>query len=380
MSTSLYKGGIHPSEYILPTDNGNNSASYTRDALTAGGSVSCSRLDSYLKAQEMVGQYDATKIHTIKNFSATEMSVFNRYGWLYPDDEMDVTQSYVFIVRPDLNILTPDNDFVKLNTQAARNPYFQYLNMTDPTLLLNLTQQVNADKTSHHFIPFLVDRVEAYHVPDYEIKINELSQPFTNFKTNYAGNANDSQSGSQFTITFREANGLRVLKLFHAWIEYMNCLSRGTFDPYDVYKYSKFESGALMLDYATSVYFMRVKPNMEIVYFHKQTGVFPKAAPHSNMSYNRGSQPGNTLDIEFVGGYPEVLSPYSMADFNFNSNVTDVQKIINSSASNYGYDLGANYTGGSWGTPLVGSPYIIQSSPSLGKRSKYYLGWLQAGT
>ena len=378
--SSLYTDGYHPSQITTQQDASGPTANYTRDLLTNSGGVSYSRLDTYLTSQQFVASgQNGVPTHSLKSFSATEMNVFNRYGWLYPDDEMDVTQGYVFMVRPDLNILTTDNDYVKINIQATRSAYFQYLNMTDPTLLLNLTQQMNADKTSHHFIPFLIDRVDAYHVPDYEIKINELTQPFTNFKTNYAGNANDSQSGAQFTITFREVANFRILKLFHAWVEYMNCISRGVFEPHDMYKYSKFSNGALMLDYATSVYFIRVKADMEIVYFHKQTGVFPKAVPHSNLSYNRGSQPGSTLDIEFVGGYPEVLSPYTMADFNFNSNVTDPQLVANYSASNYGYDEGLNFTGATWGVPLVGRPYIVQSKASLGIRSKYYLGWLQPG-
>ena len=259
---SLYEDGKHPSENIF-----GEGVQY-RERLLQNASIADSRLDVFNKRQSTGG----TGGDGTFNRDAFEMSVFNRYGWLYPDDELGSTQAYVFIVRPDLNILRTKQSAgsaIMLNAQAENHEYFRYIYSTDPTILWGLTQQfcTGDASNSHQFIPFLVDRVEEYSVPDYEIHVNEMTQPFTNFKTNYAGNSNDSLSGSTVSITFRETANLRVLKFFHAWIEYMNCLSRGLFEPRYEYKYSKLTDGALRLDYTTSIYFIRVKPNMEIVYF-----------------------------------------------------------------------------------------------------------------
>ena len=378
---SLYKNGIHPSEVTYGTSKpvGLN----YRDTLELNASIANSRLDVFNKRQGATASEMFNISGSYNNREAFEMSTFNRYGWLYPDEEFGATQAYVFMVRPDLNILKTNQtagDAIILNAQAQTHEYFRYICMTDPTILWGLTQQfcTGDAENKHQFVPFLLDRVEEYSIPDYEIHVNEMSQPFTNFKTNYAGNSNDSLSGSTVSITFRETANLRVLKYFHAWVEYMNCLSRGVFEPRYEYKYSKLTDGALKLDYATSVYFIRVKPNMEIVYFHKVTGLFPKGVPHSGMSYNRGDQPQNRVTIEFVGGYPEPLNTGNLYEFNMNSGVLDASVIRENSASNYGYDSGVNYTGGTWGQPLVGSPYIVQSVETAGNPCKYYLGWLNA--
>ena len=374
---SLYEDGKHPSENVF-----GEGVQY-RERLLQNASIADSRLDIFNKRQSVGGSESY-------NRDAFEMTVFNRYGWLYPEDELGSTQAYVFIVRPDLNILRNDQSAgsaIVLNTQAENHEYFRYIMDTDPTILWGLTQQfcTGDAEDSHHFIPFLLDRVEEYSVPDYEIHVNEMTQPFTNFKTNYAGNSNDSLSGSSVSITFRETANLRVLKYFHAWIEYMNCLSRGLFEPRYEYKYSKLTDGALRLDYTTSIYFIRVKPNMEIVYFHKQTGLFPKSVPHSGMSYNRGQQPENRVTVEFVGGYPEALNPGNLYEFNMNSGIlmnkdglSPANRVRYNTATNYGYDPGTNYTGGTWGQPLVGSPYIVQTVETAGNPCKYYLGWLNA--
>lgn len=369
---------IHPSDSYF--------VSQKRNELERNASIANSRLDVFDRRQSTQSTDDdqTTASNVVSTRSAFEMTTFNRYGWLYPDEELGTTQALVFIVRPDLNILKSNQvsgEAIVLNDQAMLNDYFRYVNMTDPTILWGLTQEyfIGSTTLKHMFVPFLLDRVEEYSVPDYEIKVNEITQPFTNFKTNYAGNSNDSLSGSNVSVTFRETSNFRILKYFHAWVEYMNCLSRGTFEPRREYKHSKFTSGALRLDYASSIYFMRVKPDMEIVYFHKQTGVFPKSVPHNQMAYNSGNhQPENRVTIEFVGGFPEAMSPNTMAEFNWNSGVTDVNTIKTiGTASNYGYDS-ENPTGGTWGQVLVGNPYIVHTNPTLGNPAKYYLGWLRS--
>lgn len=371
-----YKDNMHPSDSMFVSEK--------RDALEANASIANSRLDVFNQRQAgpSTNIDESMSYVDVSNRSAFEMTTFNRYGWLYPDEELGATMGLVFIVRPDLNILKADQtsgDAVVLNEQAAMNEYFRYINLTDPTILWGLTQEyfIGSSTLKHMFVPFLLDRVEEYSLPDYEIKVNEITQPFTNFKTNYAGNANDSLSGSTATVTFRETANLRVMKYFQAWVEYMNCISRGTFEPRYTYKHSKLTSGALRLDYATAIYFIRVKPNMEIVYFHKQTGLFPKSVTHNQMAYNRGQQAENRISIEFVGGYPEALSPNTMAEFNWNSGVTDVNLILNNSASDYGYDPDG-YTGGTWGQVLVGNPYIVKTVETIGNPCKYYLGWLRS--
>ena len=385
-STSRYLFGIHPSVFH------SDALTDSRYRLSADGSIANGRYSSWANAQaNEANKTNGTPYTSIvgDNIAYDEMGRFNRYGWLYPDDEVGPTNGLVFMTRPDLNIfqtgMGTGDPIGNMTYQCLANELFTYVAMTDPVILLGLTQSGGGGYYKHHFITFLTDRVEEYQIPDFSIKVNEISQPFTNFKVNYAGNANDSLSGSEFQITFRETSNFRILKFFQTWVEYMNNLARGVFNPKDEYRRSSLEVGAQIMDYCSSVYFIRVKPDNEIVYFHKQTGAFPKGVPHNVQSYNRGSNIDNKITIEFAGGFPEPLTPVTLGEFNYNSQVFDMSEVENNVAKDYGMGQGINafedpdYTGSTWGPPLVKRPVILQVGPgSSGNGAcKYYLQWLR---
>ena len=283
-----------------------------------------------------------------------EGNTFNRYNWIYPDDELSNLISYVFIVRPDLNIIKPTSGTagIELTKSCAADSYFQSLRLTDPELLRNTC--VNYSGYNHDFINFLLDRVEDYQIPDWGVTTQEITQPFTNFKTQYAGNANDSLSAREFSITFRENADLGVTKFFTAWVRYMNGVVMDRFETKPEYQQSRFINGAPIIDYATSVYLLKTKPDgSEIVYFHKSTGAFPTTVPHSNWSYNKGeSKEESRITIAFSGGFPEPLNPQILGEFNYNSRIYN----MNSFGGSYASPVSSV---ANWGSPIVGKPYIL---------------------
>lgn len=342
-----YVGGIHPSDLI----EYNSSKNINRCLVEMGLNSSYSRHDT-------VGG----------DSCQSEMATFNRYGVLFADDEASSTLGYVFMVRPDLNIIkSASQGDITLTEQMRTDVGMAIYAATDPTLLLNLTQN-STGGYSHQFMPLLYDRVDEFQITPIELHTHEMTQPFSNFKTVYAGNANNSLSQCQFSIGFRETSDLRVTKLFHVWISYINGITLNLFAPKDEYLKSRWTHGAQVIDYATSIYFIRTKPDGEIIFFHKITGAFPTNVPCDQQSYNRGGQTDNKIQVNFAGGFPESLNPLTLREFNENS----LGK--NFALGELAKDYDPYYSGASdSGDIFTSSPAIFVYNGS--GRKRFFLSW-----
>lgn len=295
------------------------------------------------------------------DISGGSIDAFNRYRMIFPGDEIDSLIKFVFIVKPDLNIYQA----------IEEDPYFSQLAKTHPDVICNLTYNPPSNlgqKSQTDFISFLYDRTLMYQIPSTEIRSYTISQPYTGFKMMYLGNGNDSKSGSGTSISFRENNRFDVTRFFEAWYRYIEHVSVGTLTPYREYQCARLLNGVNEIDYATSVYELVTKPDATtLVYWHKTTGLIPTGVPHDNWSYSGsvGSE-DRELSINFVGGYPEALTPRILADFNYNAGMyTDEDGIYTGVKFDYvqtsisparNARIGFEDVGG--GSPLVAGPYI----------------------
>lgn len=307
-------------------------------------------------------------------YGSNELFAFNRYSVTYADDEISSALGYVFMVRPDLYLLderSTVND-IELNEQAKTDPLFTYLKVTDPIALLSLTNVGGGPP--HQFIPFLVDRVEEYQIPDLDVGTHEMVQPFTGFTTVYGGNSNAYLSKSQFSISFRESANLRVTKMFQAWINYINGITMNLYSPREYYLQSKYYEGAQVIDYATSIYYIKTRPDGEIVYFHKTTGAFPTQVPLSQQSFNRGGTQETRVQVQFVGGYPESLNPTTLGEFNYNSLGSKFSLSGNVKLAPDYDESGIGGTGFT-GDLMTGSPVIIMQDNVSPGRVRFFLSW-----
>lgn len=256
---------------------------------------------------------------------------FDRLYSIYPEKEMDGLCQYVFIVRPDLNILSTPNDLLKIsksemnkkgylqNVSPHDDPLFQYMLQKYPNMLRSLTNHLEGG--NHDFIPFLVGRTESLQIPDYSIKNYKMNQPYTNYQLPYASNALESATGGEFDIVFREDNEFRIHKLFQTWLYYIDGVTRNRFGP--KMKYVTHNK----IDYACSVYNITCLRDAEtIVYWSKYTGAFPTSVPNSDTSFQLRGDPNKTITIPFSYFYQESLNPYILLDFNKNSHVTKPNK------------------------------------------------------
>lgn len=258
------------------------------------------------------------------NYSNTATN-FDRLYSIYPTKEIDNICQYVFMVRPDLNILKDENrlvDYTKSQINSGYYPssspnkdqYFRYMLKKYPMMLRSLSG--NKFPGNHDFIPYLVSRTESMQIPDYAIKTSKFTQPYTNFNMPYAGNASESFTGGTFEITFREDNEYRLHKLFQTWLYYIDGVTRNKFGP----TISHIKNNEY--DYATSVYCITCAADGEtILYWTKYTGCFPTSVPNSDLSFNLRGTPNNKVTIPFDYFRQEAMNPYILIDFNKNSHV-----------------------------------------------------------
>ena len=298
---------------------------------------------------------------------------FNRYKTIFPGDEIGGTKTYIFIVRPDLNMpWCIKNDAFYASLLALTPNTIRALTHTD-------MPEIFPSPAKTHFIPFLFDRVTQYGISNFEVKSYTMEQPYTSFKTSYAGNSNESRTGVNFTIEFRESGNYEVIKTFEAWVRYIDMITTGTTAPFVEYIESRMQNGVNIIDYATSVYMFVTKADgMEIVYWNKITGAFPTGVPHSNFSFNEGDTADKTVSIDFSGGMPEAYNPRIFVDFNYNAGLfnedpygkpttlkAEYHNIRPVPHARIGFE---NLRGGS---PLVGGPYICMNKNT----GAYLLKW-----
>ena len=373
-----------PNTYGHSNGNFNSAQGYDQNVVDAYLAATTERpsasyyLDTPQRNQAKIWNLQEDIASSFDELSGSNINAFNRYRTIFPGDEIDSFLTFIFIVKPDLNMVQAINE----------DPFFAQLYDTDPNVIRNLTYctQItdtdNAIPASTDFISFLYDRTLSYQIPDFAVKNYTLEQPYTGYKTTYAGNSNESRSGWSCSMRFRENAKFQVTKLFEAWVRYMDLVSYGSITPYREYSTSKLLYGVNEIDYATSVYEIITKPDATtILYMHKQTGLIPTGVPHSNWAYNYGSDPDREIDIQFDGGMPEAMTPRIIADFNYNAGMysvdssTDLVQGVNPkySCTSPARHARIGFESEYGGSTLVSGPYIAYNKT----RREFKLKWRQ---
>jgi hypothetical protein len=138
--------------------------------------------------------------------------------------------------------------------------------------------------------------------------------------------ATGKSSGGQLSINFIEDSDLNITKFHTIWVNYMADVIYGDLSPDD--KYMDPESPEFgSLDYATSAYVVKFKPDMKtITYVGKATGIFPVNMPSKEVI---GSRQSNELTM--------VGMNYMCADYNTIIMPEDDETYMNSYRNNWVY-------------------------------------------
>lgn len=301
-------------------------------------SVDLSYYTSTEYSNNLMHQIDASHIPPSDPYQQEAWQNFDRYYSVNMNlDHVDTRYQYVFMVRPECNIVKETNK-LELCDSTAKDPFFIWMNAWHSVILRGLTMEFDA---SHDFIPFLVGRTEMLQLPDYAIKSYQYYQPYTHYSLPYGGTGIESQSGGTFDMSFKDDHQFRLHKFFQAWLYYIDGVSRNRFHPKEKFiTYNK-------IDYATSVYHFIMAPDgKHIQWWSKYTGCVPTSISNSDLSWNKGGTFDGKFSVPFQYFYFESLNPEILGDFNRNSNGARTL------ANGYNNDFM------SMGNHYVGAPYV----------------------
>lgn len=187
-------------------------------------------------------------------------SVFYNKGNSIPNSEgtPDVSgYTLIFLQPPVLSGLA--YDLLPSSIITSRNSIFQALEFTPPEVSLTTD---NLSSSSNIKLPFALGKT----------------------------------SGGTLSIRFLENMRLDMYSFHHNWLHYIEQVVLGYMDPIDEY----IKSGEL--DYATSAFVMRFKPNMKsMVYLGKAVGIFPTNLPNKEIIGARdGNYPITTFSVNYA--------------------------------------------------------------------------------
>lgn len=253
---------------------------------------------------------------------------FDRYYSVYPDSELTNVYHYIFMTRPDCNLI--DSATGQLYEEVKRNPTIENIYHTRPHALKNLVAVGALDSASplhnpggHRFMPVITSRCDSLQLPNTELRTASLLQPYTKF-TQHFGLHLANTTGIEFTMTFREFGDLSMHYLITAWINYIHDVMKGIYNPKDEYIREN------RADYMVSIYDIMCAPDAStILYWEKITGAFPVDNDNSTLSFNLHGNSGNQITVPFVAFRIDPIHPYSLIDFNFNAGITQHNKSKN---------------------------------------------------
>lgn len=262
-------------------------------------------------------------------------SLFDRYYTVNPEMELTGLCHYVFITRPDLNIVEDAENYPIRNEVSQARNQFSSVWQTNPEVIRSLIAQGFGD---HEFIPIITSRVESLQLPDYSLRTYMIEQPFSGYSMPISGHGIHSTTGGQFDLTIREMSDLSLHKLFQLWTGYINDINLGLYRPRNVHIHQN------RCDYAVSVYDIVCAPDAKTVLFWvKYVGAFPINVPTSDLSFNRNGGVSNQFTVTFDYFLAEFMDYYSLLDFNINSGQLDHKTL--KPISNADYENGPNKVG-----------------------------------
>ena len=244
---------------------------------------------------------------TNKEFMKNEIyKNFDRQYSVYPDIELTGLCHYIFMTRPDLNILNNSR-------LSAAEKIFDITRVNQPWIMDSLTVEGSHD---HDFMSVITSRSEALQLPVYNIRTSTVSQMHTGYILPYASHGIASTTGGSFDLQLREFSDLSLHSLFDMWLTYVDLVTRGVCDPKE--EYYKFNR----CDYAVSLYDIICAPDARtILYWVKYVGAFPTADATDTISFNLRGRPDTTISIPFSFFRSEIKRVESLMDFNMNAHI-----------------------------------------------------------
>lgn len=301
---------------------------------------------------------DVDQLYYGKNF-------FNRWRKAMPDDTISSARFFLFMTKPDLNIVsnggTTSEDLGSIPLQSMAN--------THPEVLRMLSYSTCSGEYGGVFLPIISNRCNGYDVPDITLKTQEFGETFRGWKFIYGRHTVDSRSRYDFSLSFDDNRDGTIYNLIRAWVQYIEDVNIGSIKTKPQYIMNR------VLDYAVSVYFFIVSEDGEtIIYYSKDTGVFPTSIPSSAYSMDKeGKKGGFNLSVQFASMVHEEMNPAILHDFNGISNINVSNNVGGNTGKlgdeNVNYKVNVESVVTSVGTTWVSNPMVVS------QKGKFKLKW-----
>lgn len=260
------------------------------------------------KNMKIINDLDGT---IASNGDIRELSIdyYNIFRKKYPNMQLENSIGHVFITRPDLHIVTSGGAY---NPELAARPEFAefFRNNANARYYRKLMLQLCSSFASNNLMTELSSHIENFEVSDEVIKTRDVPQTMNDWKMNYAGNINESQSAGTITLNYTDNRYLDIYYTHYFWVIYMALVKDGFLTPNRNYIHDK------IMDYAASLYyFLLAEDGCTILFYSKLTGVFPLNIPSSTMSWNMGEHKQLKYSIQYNYNHKESMNPEILGDF-----------------------------------------------------------------
>lgn len=347
------------------------------------------------------------------------MEMFNRFympeGQLYLDGGF---RGYLFFTRPDCNLMDIESKW--LNTRpglmgsSAITPlldgYKQGVagaqNIVNKYAIMQLQHNTGFPSA---FMPIFTNTVRGYTPQDQSIGSVEKGNTNHGAKIKYGTHSIASRSSGTFNLTFEDTKYLPVYKTLSVWTDYIEKVYLGDHSPNPYY----IQNG--VIDYAVSVFYIVTRnyvdgiatwnresdidganlikvenplnakvpiqnlsnPNaLEIVYWEKLVGVFPKTRPDSAFATTPGEYSKPTYNVEFeysMKSKSSILDPYVLSELNtlskLHHSLSRRGKSMVGVPNSYTQKVNGRSVGTEMANPFVSVPIVERA------RGTYYLSW-----
>ena len=249
-------------------------------------------------------------VNSIRLNFKKNISYYNRFKKALPDDVLSRGFMHIFFTRPDCNLLNLSTG--KLLNDIKNNPSLSYIYARKPELVRQLVLDNGKDK--HDFMMLLSNKARNFTLSDEGITYDKYGKSFGGYSVAF-GRRKDSELGGQFDISYNDTRDLDIINLHKLWVDYINNVYHGIWDPKTKYIYEK------IIDYACSVYVIITAEDFEtILFWTKYYGVFPVNVPYSALSWEANNVITNpNVSITYQYSWKEDYNPLGLTELNVNT-------------------------------------------------------------
>jgi hypothetical protein len=238
-----------------------------------------------LEAKLALGQIDLSKTFDYFRFAENrEIQVKAKWFCLF-------TTPNIYIGK--------DSDFYKYNAYASNLPD-SFLNMF----------------ANSNFLLPLSNLADGFNPSDVTADSISYGENLISLKQVFNGNHFGSISGGSFNIEFNETANSLITWIIKVWFDYMSQVRTGAIRR-NPEKTLHSLTDLKQVDYLSSMFYLLVKEDGEIIYYNKLTGICPTAIPYS--SYSSDGQSGSPIKLSVPFSYhiKEDLEIEILGDINY---------------------------------------------------------------